>query len=409
MTRAETAESVNNVLIGLYSTDSDTAFNTLAPDYITRTDNRGHFKLNHLKAGDYQIVALEDKNGNYYYDLPEESIAFENESISLTDSTSLHIDLRLFKEETAADQKIIHKESDDVGYAELIFAQAQDSLAWAILDSGVVAGDYLIQPTEKKDTVFIWYKDSSRVKMSLLVKGSNDFEDTISIRLSNDFEALQPPSNRKGNQVLFLHPHKPARLSFRYPIMAFDPAALSLMEDSIELEDLGLVEKSTVDPRILLVHYDWKAGATYQLSIGDSSLLDFFGQTNDTTISIPMIAYEESYYGNLSVKIENRDTTKQYIFQLWSKASKKMIREVFVTQAKLSFPKLSPGKYDLKIIEDTNGDGKWTTGKYAQRRQAEPVFSSQSAAEVKGNWDTEISISVGNAAVEDNGDEAKDF
>ena len=36
---------------------------------------------------------------------------------------------------------------------------------------------------------------------------------------------------------------------------------------------------------------------------------------------------------------------------------------------------LPPGPCKLRIINDTNGDGKWTTGNYLQKRQPEKVFN----------------------------------
>jgi hypothetical protein len=35
---------------------------------------------------------------------------------------------------------------------------------------------------------------------------------------------------------------------------------------------------------------------------------------------------------------------------------------------------MNPGKYYLRYIEDTNGNGKWDTGNYENRRQPEKVY-----------------------------------
>ena len=51
---------------------------------------------------------------------------------------------------------------------------------------------------------------------------------------------------------------------------------------------------------------------------------------------------------------------------------------------------LKPGDYYLRLFSDSNGNGRWDTGDYAQRRQPERVTYYPEKLVIRENWDTEI-------------------
>ncbi len=76
---AENKKPVENVYVSLYAADRDNLDSlpmTTIPDYITKTDKEGNFKLNGLADKKYLIFALKDANANLYFDLPNEEVAF---------------------------------------------------------------------------------------------------------------------------------------------------------------------------------------------------------------------------------------------------------------------------------------------------------------------------------------------
>ncbi len=77
-----------NTFVMLYKDNNDTIpFDSLPffvkPFYITKVINGG-FALHNLRGGNYKLFALEDENGNYLYDYPDENIAFIHELIEPT-------------------------------------------------------------------------------------------------------------------------------------------------------------------------------------------------------------------------------------------------------------------------------------------------------------------------------------
>ncbi|MBR5639562.1 MAG: Ig-like domain-containing protein [Muribaculaceae bacterium] len=87
--RASDLEPMKNVVVGLHSNLSDSAFSTLPFDRVSRTNSRGEFILRNVPPGEYHIFALRDVDNDYKM-VRTEDIAFLDEVIvpSASDFTS---------------------------------------------------------------------------------------------------------------------------------------------------------------------------------------------------------------------------------------------------------------------------------------------------------------------------------
>jgi len=56
---------------------------------------------------------------------------------------------------------------------------------------------------------------------------------------------------------------------------------------------------------------------------------------------------------------------------------------------RVEFPLLEKGFYRLRIVFDINGDGKWTTGDFTEKRQPEPVSYYSKEIEIRTDWTVE--------------------
>ena len=56
----------------------------------------------------------------------------------------------------------------------------------------------------------------------------------------------------------------------------------------------------------------------------------------------------------------------------------------------LLFPQLEPGKYNLLMIDDQNGNGRWDSGRYAFHQQPEPIVILKSDIDVRANWQMDL-------------------
>jgi len=113
--------------------------------------------------------------------------------------------------------------------------------------------------------------------------------------------------------------------------------------------------------------------------IKDSTLAEVDSTTTDSLV------VEEIKYGNLTIiSTEN----KQCIFQLFQ--NNKVISEFTFTEQPFLLTDITPGKYQIKYIADSNRDGKWTTGSWEKKTQAEQVINYPSEITIRSNWDLEL-------------------
>jgi hypothetical protein len=116
----------------------------------------------------------------------------------------------------------------------------------------------------------------------------------------------------------------------------------------------------------------------------DSIMMDSAITEVDSTTTDSLVI-EEIKYGNLTIiSAEN----KQCIFQLFQ--NNKVISEFTFTEQPFILTDIVPGKYQIKYIADSNRDGKWTTGSWEKRTQAEQVINYPSEITIRSNWDLEL-------------------
>ncbi len=67
-----------------------------------------------------------------------------------------------------------------------------------------------------------------------------------------------------------------------------------------------------------------------------------------------------------------------------------MIKEYVFTEQPFLLTDITPGKYQLKYITDSNTDGEWTTGNWESKTQAEQVINYPTDITIRANWDLEL-------------------
>ena len=94
-------KSLANVFIGLYEINDTITPLSSKPKYFTSTNEEGHFELNYIKNGKYNIYAFTDVNRNKKYDQNNEKVGFVSEHLNLEQSNIDTLIFRLFKENLA--------------------------------------------------------------------------------------------------------------------------------------------------------------------------------------------------------------------------------------------------------------------------------------------------------------------
>jgi hypothetical protein len=380
----------------IYQNNIDSLPLTTPPQYFAITDANGFFKLRYLPEGDYKIFGLKEDNNNYIYDGPPESIAFQDslESATLNDSVPQVLLASFIEQDTS--QYIATTNSTDYGYYELIFNVPTKDLSIEFFE---LPGEQKIESRSflntRKDTLKNWVRLPDRDNLEEVLVVVNDpesYNDSLYWYIETDPKFKQKAelkiSSNTTREKIDLN--QEFTLDFNNPIVEADTSLVYFLEDSVQVYP-NKFERSGINRKIK-VHYDFKKESDYIFKASPGAFKDVFGAYNDS-ISIPFTLQEADYYGHLSVDInipDNLNKPGPKILQLLNKDNAVLEELTFDQSISKEFRQLDPDEYRLKVIFDTNGNGKWDTGNYSKHVQPEKVSYYPEEIKIRSNWEFEV-------------------
>jgi hypothetical protein len=411
---AYTGKAEENVLFMLYENLSDSVVYKDRPFYFARTDKEGRFNVTNVKGGNFKAFALLDQNLNYRFDSDVEKIAFldsillvqglnpappgnSSSVLPLSDSAAATaypgtpaLALRLFEEEKPLFLQT--KETGSYGMVKLSFnREPHDALVR--FDS---IGQVVYQEMEK-DTIRLWYHAQADTADWKVYVRRDSLVDTVLVRagLKAGFPGaaalrLTPtPAGAANRQP----PGQPYALAFNHPLAALDSLQIKVFEDSSRVEIRPRLYLDTLKRRQLVVDYPWKEGKSYEVAILAGAVTDIFGLANADSLGRSFTTSLAKDFGTLTLKVSNLDTGKAYLLRLLDKNGGlvQAFRPAGVNSFQQTLKFLTPGLYELEIIEDLDRNGRWTTGSYPLRRQPERV-QRKALEELRANWEMESAI-----------------
>jgi len=355
-------EYVSVLLYEKDSTFNDSIIYKEKPKYITNTlDSITTFKLENLKAGEYLMIALKDENSNYTFQQKTDKIGFLKEFITVpTDSI---FEIKLFKESidfNATRPKLISGNKIAFGYEG-------DAEKMKIELLSQVPEDFksLITQDTEKDSLNYWYQPNIKVD-SLLFKVTNtNFIDTLTVRIKNQIKdslVLKPLESRA------LRLTEDFELQANIPFISIDETKISIIDkDSI---NVNFTAKLDAFKNIYKFSFDKKEENRYIIKMLPGALKDFFEAENDS-LSYGIRTKALSDYGDIRVNLVN--AIYPVIVQLVNQQGSVEAEKLSKSNLPIDFLTITPGKYYLRVMFDTNENKKYDSGTYLKKRQPERV------------------------------------
>ena len=462
---ASDLEPVKNIQVGLHSDLSDSAFMKKPFDRVSRTDSRGHFSIRGIAPGKYRIYALMDGNQNYLFDSKTEMIAFSDSIIipAMEDAMrqdtiwkdSLTIDtiksvgytrflpddiiLRAFKEENDR-QYLTRSERDKENHFVLTFSARADTLPTLKGLNFDERDAFIIEKTDRNDSICYWIKDSLiyqmdtlEIQMDYLATDTLDRlvpqtdtlflankltraeREKLEAKAAEEKEKERKKKEKKGEKIepeptkfLTLNVDGPSAfdldrnvyLSFDEPVASIDTAAIhmEIKKDSLWEEIPFLFVSDSVLPRKYEILAEWEPEKEYQLSIDSMAFKGVYGlHTNKVKQTMKVKKLNE--YGTILLNITGADSTA--VVELLDGSGKVLRQQRITPQNTADFYYLNPGtKFYIRLFNDRNGNGVWDTGKYSEHLQPEEVYYFPKVWEMKANFDFEENWNINAVPVE---------
>ena len=395
---AFTRKPASKAVVVLYSQPNDSNPQKNAASYFTLTDRNGFFSFPHLPDQSYQVFAIEDHNNNRRYDLPDEKIAFlpQNAPVRPTADT---LALFLFKEREPQ-TRVMYTGSFAQGGHLLVFSQAVDTFALTDMESRILP--YAAFWNNEWDSVRIYFTDTTlQSKESYLLHLDGTIADTLTLTpyAASGTEAAIPIAF-KANAPDKVEKDSLFRITFNYPLQWADTNAFTLIQTG--KNDTDTVHSVPVrchrNSLQLLVPLQTKRN--YLLTATDSSCRLYNGQYNDS-LHFSFSMKGEKEYGRLLFRLQFPQKA-DYLLQLTDAKTDRPLYSRYISkedlpdnlQKEADFPSLKEHTYRLRVILDSNANGKWDAGQYRQHLQAEAVFYSSRQWESKKQWTIEETIEI---------------
>jgi len=438
---------VEDAFVMLYKNDNDTLpLDSLPlavkPFYLSKTDVNGKFQLNGLANQQYLMFALVDLNGNYIFDQPGESIAFLDSMVTpqykippKIDSTiidSIRIVYELLEPdsiETLVDVLYLDsiRETQHQIENHIMLMFDEPDTVQRLLKAELLRRNTLLFSFSNpvKDVEFqtinynpdtLWYKELfSKNKDTLTWFLKSPPVDTLEMYiLHNDdtlgYEFIRIDPNRptpggatkrqkkeaaeKKEYLGFdsnlsrgiLALNKQPELTFYQPLdtILTDSILLVAGEDTIYSPPYIIVDSLK---RKVVFPLELDESTRYSLTFPDSSFIGWNGYFNEEKkLSFSTKSLRD--YGILSLSLVP-EIKQSYILQLTTDQEQLIKEFYFSNDTTYTIEYMDPGKYLLKLIYDSNDNGKWDPGNYLKKLQPEKVSYFPKTIETRENWEIE--------------------
>lgn len=449
---ASNLEPVKGILVGLYDSISNDYFKKMPMLRVSKTDASGHFTIKGVAPGTYRIYALQDADGDFVFSQKSEMVAFQHERVvpsfkedTRQDTTwldSLHIAsiktvpythflpdnicLRAFNE-VMTDRYYLKAERKEADHFTLFYTYG-DSILPSITGLNFNANNaFIIEPTEHKDTITYWLRDTTLVNQDTLTMAlTHHITDTLgTLQLQTDtikiiskepyakrtkdlkkkmeqwqkeqdklkkrgepYDTLMRPEPLKINMAPLgeMDPDQNIWITAKKPLNDVDTAHIHLYShqpaDSLWYAEPYRIDRK--DSQTFVLKAAWKPEMEYSLEIDSAAFQSIYGQAS-IAIKQGVRVRSLDKYATLLMTLQGMEG-KPVIAQLLD-GSDQVVKEATTHNGQAEFFYLKAGKYYMRMILDENQNGKWDTGNYDADRQPEKVYYYPETIECRAKWD----------------------
>lgn len=194
---------------------------------------------------------------------------------------------------------------------------------------------------------------------------------------------FNPPSGTQDLQGSF-------EISFPLPLRDFDSGRLQLSSDS-SFAPVPFSARLDSSRTKLSITTKWKENTAYNLILDREFAADSNGRQLLKTDTLFFTTRKLSDYGGITLRFRNLDLSRRPLLQFVQNNVVAYSAPLSSNVYTASF--LKPGDYNLRLVYDTNGNGKWDPGRFfGEKRQPELARPIERTISVKPSFDNEVEI-----------------
>ena len=376
----------NFVSVMLYEINekhNDSVIYKKKPRYVTNTlDSLKIWKIDNIKAGKYQLIALKDNNNNLQFDPKNEKIAFHSQAITVP--TDEVFELKLFKEKPSF--KAV--KATQVSANRIILSyNGKEKNSKIKLRNGLSELKTTVTKIAQKDSLQVWFTKIKTDSLQLDFE-QDKYKKTFNVKIKDlKKDTLSINSSVSGN-IKF---RSDFELLLSTPLSKFDKSKMVLLnKDSVAVKFEVFDDNFNQKLRIDFVKEELQ---DYKFKMEPGAITDFFDNQNKKPQVFNFSTAATTDYGNMIVQLEN---VEQYplIVELTDEAGRVLASAYTEKDPFVKFDLIEPATFILRVIYDENKNKIWDEGNYLQKRQAEKVVYFPMNVAVRANWDVDQPVDL---------------
>jgi len=366
------------ISLQLYPVDSiykDSTIYTQKPLYVTSTLDTTVYRFQNLRAGKYNLIALQDLAGNYLFDQGVDKIGFVNQLIELPQDSV--IDLKLFKEKTNFSWDAPYFINDH--HVALAYYGEYEAQPYKMISEVPSTFESIVTKNREKDSLNFWFKGATLDS----IKFELEIRDTLRTKTAFLKEPIEDSLVISQFTKGTLRLKNLFELSSNLPVTTVDNSRL--LVTNVDTVPIPAQMKIMENYDRIAIDFEVLPNDRYTVTLYPNALEDFWGRTHDTLVYRTSTKKIEDY-GNIYLRVQH-DSPHPYLIELLN--NNKVVRryDSLVPGNNYSFELLDAGKYTVRLIEDANNNKLWDTGDYLEKIQPEKVIYYWKEIDLRANWD----------------------
>lgn len=179
-------------------------------------------------------------------------------------------------------------------------------------------------------------------------------------------------------------------LTVNQALKTFDPQKIILTDTNYNKINSTITLDST--QKIIQINTKWIEENHYRLLVSKDAFSDSTGTELAKSDTIKFTAKKTADYGSIVLRFSNLKLADRPVLQFVKDQG--IYRSVAITGVIWSDKLFPPGDYELRILFDTNNNGKWDPGNYGKKLQPERAITLDTKLNIKANWDNERDVKL---------------
>jgi len=389
------SDKLEDAIVGLYPLDDTTNVFTAPPYYLTQVDTVGKFHITNIKAGKYLAFAWLDDNNSLKAEYKSEAFDFIRDTININQNIDgIHFNL------SKGDQNPIRllRSSPTVSNYTIVLNKTPVEIS---LENEKLGTDIFYTLGDKRIILYSEEPivDSLAFNINLI--------DSVGYQVDSLIWAKFEDSERKADK-LTVNPNSgksfyqniPVELTFNKPLKSINYDSLYLAYDTASVIPITpdmLSFRDSLRRDVLKINLIVPDSLPYELftvKAADSTFMDIEGQYNEVKLAANYKKLKkETLADAITGTIEGAEGP--FIVQLLNSKGELKREAYFASGNKFAFNLIEAGIYQIRIIEDSNGNHRWDPANYEERRYAERIFyyvdleTGNRDISIRGGWTLE--------------------